>query len=96
VLVAKGQWDTRSEINWPERDRIFAGSHAAVENIGMKPDSRSFFATCHANSVNPYHWFQAVLERINCNAPAKYHTLLPHLIRSATKRSCFVVLAEHA
>jgi len=48
--------------------------------IGMKPASRSFFATCHANGVNPYHWLRAVLERINYTAPAKYHTLLPHLI----------------
>jgi hypothetical protein len=58
--------------NW-----LFAGSHAAAENIAMY---RSFFATCHANGVNPYHWLRAVLERINSTAPAKYHTLLPHLI----------------
>lgn len=58
--------------NW-----LFAGSHAAAENIAMY---RSFFATCHANGVNPYHWLRAVLERINYTEPVKYHTLLPHLI----------------
>jgi len=48
--------------------------------IGMKPASRSFFVTCHANGVNPYHWFRAVLERIDYTATARHHTLLPHLI----------------
>jgi hypothetical protein len=58
--------------NW-----LFAGSHAAAENIAMY---RSFFATCHANGVNPFNWLRAVLERINTTAPSRYHTLLPHLI----------------
>jgi len=48
--------------------------------IGMKPASRPFFATYHANGVTLFHWFRAVIERINYTAPAKYHTLLSHLI----------------
>ena len=63
--------------NW-----LFAGSHAAAENIAMY---RSFFATCHANGVNPYDWLRTVLLRINSTAPARYHTLLPHRIDLSTQ-----------
>lgn len=58
--------------NW-----LFAGSHEGAVNIAMY---RSFFATCHANNINPYEWLLAVLRRINSTAPVKYHTLLPHKI----------------
>ncbi|MBU3680069.1 MAG: IS66 family transposase [Candidatus Kapabacteria bacterium] len=44
----------------------FAGSHAAAENIAIY---RWFFATCHANGVNPYDWLRTVLLRINSTAP---------------------------
>jgi hypothetical protein len=48
-----------------------------AENIAMY---RSFFATCHANGVNPYDWLRTVLLRINSTALARYHTLLSHKI----------------
>jgi len=58
--------------NW-----LFAGSHAAAENIAMY---RSFFATCIANNINPHKWLRYVIERINKTAPVNYHTLLPNFI----------------
>ncbi|MBI2793809.1 MAG: transposase domain-containing protein, partial [Ignavibacteria bacterium] len=41
---------------------------------------RSFFATCHRNSINPYNWLRYVLTQINTTAPVNYQTLLPHRI----------------
>jgi hypothetical protein len=61
---------------------LFAGSHAAAENIAMY---RSFFSTCHANGVNPYDWLRTVLLGINSTAPVRYHTLLPHKILLKTQ-----------
>ena len=45
---------------------------------------RSFFATCHANGVNPYDWLRTVLLRINSTAPARYDILQPHRIDLST------------
>lgn len=58
----------------------FAGSHVAAQNIAMY---RSFFATCHLNQVNPYHWIRHVLNNINTTAPINYLRLLPHRIGKA-------------
>jgi len=68
VAMAKGQWRTRSEINWPERNRLPAALHAATKNIEMEPDLRSFYGTFCVNGVNPYHWLRAVLEHIKYGA----------------------------
>jgi hypothetical protein len=46
---------------------------------------RSFFATCHANGVNPCDWLRKALRRINSTAPVRYHTLLPHRIDLSTQ-----------
>ena len=52
-----------------------------AENIAMY---RSFFATCHANGVNPYDWLRTVVLRINSTAPARYDILQPHRIDLST------------
>jgi transposase len=57
------------------KNYLFAGSHKAAENYAM---FYSFFATCKANSVNPYEWLVDVLNRIPDHKASKLSELLPH------------------
>ena len=47
----------------------------AAENYAM---FYSFFATCKANSVNPYEWLVDILNRIPDHKASKLSELLPH------------------
>ena len=59
------------------KNYLFAGSHAAAENIAMY---YSFFGTCKKHNVNPRKWLVYVLNNINQTKISELHTLLPNLI----------------
>ncbi len=56
------------------KNYLFAGSHRSAQNAAMM---YSFFATCKANNVNPYHWLINVLQRIPEHKANKLQELLP-------------------
>ena len=43
------------------KNYLFAGSHQSAQNIAMM---YSFFASCKANEVNPFHWLKDVLSKM--------------------------------
>jgi len=43
------------------KNYLFAGSHQSAQNIAMM---YSFFASCKANEVNPFHWLKDVLTKM--------------------------------
>ncbi|WP_053405358.1 IS66 family transposase [Persicobacter sp. CCB-QB2] len=57
-----------------KKNFLFAGSHAAAQNIAMY---YSFFGTCKANGINPSKWLEDVLRRINNHSISKIRELLP-------------------
>lgn len=56
------------------KNYLFAGSHAAAEDIAMY---YSFFASCKAHNINPETWLSFVLGHITDAKPSQYVNLLP-------------------
>ena len=56
------------------KNYLFAGSHNSAQNIAMM---YSFFASCKANGVNPFHWLENVLATIQEHKANKLEELLP-------------------
>lgn len=56
------------------KNYLFAGSHSAAERIAMM---YSFFGTCKARDINPYHWLKSTLERIPETKLSELEKLLP-------------------
>ena len=56
---------------------LFAGSHAAAENIAMY---YSFFGTCKKHGINPQKWLAYVIRNINDTKSSQLKYLLPQFI----------------
>jgi len=59
------------------KNYLFAGSHAAAENIAMY---YSFFGTCKKHDVNPQKWLAYVIRNINDTKSSQLKYLLPQFI----------------
>jgi len=57
------------------KNYLFAGSHRAAQGIAM---FYSFFGTCKARQVNPYHWLKYALENTKATKLSGLDQLMPH------------------
>jgi len=57
------------------KNYLFAGSHQSAQNIAMM---YSFFASCKANDVNPFHWLKDVLNRMPNHKNQNIKQFLPN------------------
>ncbi len=57
------------------KNYLFAGSHQSAQNIAMM---YSFFASCKANDVNPFHWLTDVLNRLPDKKNTEIKQFLPN------------------
>lgn len=57
------------------KNYLFAGSHQSAQNIAMM---YSFFASCKANDVNPFHWLKDVLDRMPDQKETNIKQFLPN------------------
>lgn len=57
------------------KNYLFAGSHRAAQNYAM---FYSFFASCKANKVNPYHWLVDIINKMPSYKVNKLKNLLPN------------------